>query len=415
MDNKTIFVFMDRGTMTAALVGKLFVDSGKGKESYSFEYDESWLSDPERFAIDPELPLFRGRQYAASQKLFGVFQDASPDRWGRTLLQRKEGILARKEGRKAKKLSDSDYLLGVCDEARMGALRLSLGMNAPFLSSGDEMAIPPITTLRRLETASRAFENDESHLEEKWLNQLLAPGSSLGGARPKATVRNTDGTLWLAKFPSRHDDTDVEAWEKTALDLAKLCGLNVPQTKLQKFSDLGSTLLIERFDRIGTARIPFASAMTFLQKSDGDDAGYLDLVNILAENSAALAADLEELWKRVVFNILISNTDDHLRNHGFLHIQSGWRLSPLYDVNPSPYGDSLSLAIAFDDHLMSIETALETASLYRLKTTAAKRIAADMAAVIRSNWQPFARQNGLSRAAVEAMRPAFALANQNFT
>ena len=415
MDNKTIFVFMDRGTMPTALVGKLFVDSGKGKESYSFEYDESWLSDPERFAIDPELPLFRGRQYSASQKLFGVFQDASPDRWGRTLLQRKEGILARNEGRKAKKLSDSDYLLGVCDEARMGALRLSLGMNAPFLSSGDEMDIPPITTLRRLEAASRAFENDESHLEEKWLNQLLAPGSSLGGARPKATVRNTDGTLWLAKFPSRHDNTDVEAWEKTALDLAKQCGLNVPQTKLQKFSDLGSTLLIKRFDRTETERIPFASAMTFLQKTDGDDAAYLDLVNILTENSAALAADLEELWKRVVFNILISNTDDHLRNHGFLHIQSGWRLSPLYDVNPSPYGDSLSLAIAFDDHLMSIETALETASLYRLKVTAAKRIAADMAAVVRSNWQPFARQNGLSRAAVEAMRPAFALANQSFT
>ena len=155
--------------------------------------------------------------------------------------------------------------------------------------------------------------------------------------------------------------------------------------------------------------------MTFLQKTDGDDAAYLDLVNILTENSAALAADLEELWKRVVFNILISNTDDHLRNHGFLHIQSGWRLSPLYDVNPSPYGDSLSLAIAFDDHLMSIETALETASLYRLKATAAKRTAADMAAVIRNNWQPFARQNGLSRAAVEAMRPAFALANQSFT
>ncbi len=413
MDNKTIFVFMDKGTEPAALVGRLFVDYGKGKESYSFEYDESWLSGSERFAIDPGLPLFRGRQYSANQNIFGVFQDASPDRWGRTLLQRKEGILARKEGRKAKKLLESDYLLGVCDESRMGAIRLSLGINEPFLSFGDEMTIPPIATLRRLEAASRAFENDESHLEEKWLNQLLAPGSSLGGARPKATVRNTDGTLWLAKFPSRHDDTDIEAWEKTALDLAKQCGLNVPQTKLQKFSDLGSTLLIERFDRIGTERIPFASAMTFLQKSDGDDAGYLDLVNILAENSAALAADLEELWKRVVFNILISNTDDHLRNHGFLHTRSGWRLSPLYDVNPSPYGDSLSLTISFDDHLMSMENALGTASMYRLKSSAAKRIAADMAAIVRDNWETFAKQNALSRTAIEAMRPAFALADGN--
>lgn len=413
MDNKTIFVFMDRGTMPTALVGKLFVDSGKGKESYSFEYDESWLSNPERFAIDPELPLFRGRQYSASQKLFGVFQDASPDRWGRTLLQRKEGILARKEGRKAKKLSDSDYLLGVCDEARMGALRLSLGIDEPFLSSGDEMDIPPITTLRRLEAASRAFENDESHLEEKWLNQLLAPGSSLGGARPKATVRNTDGTLWLAKFPSRHDSTDVEAWEKTVLDLAVQCGLTVPKTTLQKFSDLGSTLLIERFDRIGEKRIPFASAMTFLRKSDGDDASYLDLVNTLMENSAALAADLEELWKRVVFNILISNTDDHLRNHGFLHDEKGWRLSPLYDVNPAPYGDSLALAISFDDAWMSIDTALETAPLYRLKTKLAKDTASDMENIVKKSWQIIARQNGLSRAAIEAMRPAFALAGKN--
>lgn len=413
MDNKTIFVFMDKGITPAALVGKLFVDSGKGKESYSFEYDESWLSSCERFAIDPGLPLFRGRQYPANQKLFGVFQDASPDRWGRTLLQRKEGILARKEGRKAKKLLDSDYLLGVCDESRMGAMRLSLGINEPFLASGDEMDIPPITTLRHLEAASRAFENDESHLEEKWLNQLLAPGSSLGGARPKATVCNTDGTLWLAKFPSRHDDTDVEAWEKTALDLAEQCGLIVPNTKLQKFSDLGSTLLIKRFDRIGTWRIPFASAMTFLQKSDGDDASYLDLVNTLMENSSSLAADLEELWKRVVFNIMISNTDDHLRNHGFLHDEKGWRLSPLYDVNPTPYGDSLALAISFDDAWMSIDTALETAPLYRLKSKFAKDTASDMANIVKNNWRTIARQNGLSRAAIEAMRPAFASADGN--
>ncbi len=413
MENKTVFVFMDQGTAPVALVGQLFIDHAKGKESYSFEYDETWLSRTERFAIDPELPLFRGRQYPDSQKLYGVFQDSSPDRWGKTLMQRKEGIIARKEGRKPGKLSDSDYLFGVCDEARMGAIRLSLGMDEPFLSSGDEMAIPPIATLRHLEAASRAFENDESHLEEKWVKQLLAPGSSLGGARPKAAVRDTDGTLWLAKFPSRHDDTDVEAWEKTALDLAVQCGLTVPKTKLQKFSDLGSTLLIERFDRIGEKRIPFASAMTFLRKSDGDDASYLDLVNTLMENSSSLAADLEELWKRVVFNILISNTDDHLRNHGFLHDEKGWRLSPLYDVNPTPYGDSLALAISFDDAWMSIDTALETAPLYRLKTKLAKDTASDMANIVKNNWRTIARQNGLSRAAIEAMRPAFALADGN--
>lgn len=175
MENKTVFVFMDQGTAPAVLVGRLFIDHAKGKENYSFEYDENWLSLPERFAIDPELPLYRGRQYPGNPQIYGIFQDASPNRWGKTLMQRKEGILARKEGRKPRKLSDSDYLLGVCDEARMGAIRLSFGIDEPFLSFGEEMSIPPIATLRHLEAASRAFENDESHLEEKWVTQLLAP------------------------------------------------------------------------------------------------------------------------------------------------------------------------------------------------------------------------------------------------
>ncbi|MBQ9365386.1 MAG: type II toxin-antitoxin system HipA family toxin [Schwartzia sp.] len=412
MENKTVYVFMEQDAIPA-LVGKLFIDYGKGKETYSFEYTEDWLSLPERFAIDPALPLFRGRQYPKSQNLFGVFQDASPDRWGKTLLQRQENILARKNGRKPKKLLPSDYLLGVCDEARMGALRFSLGPNEPFLSYGNKLSIPPFMNLRNLEAASRAFENDENHFEEKWIAQLLAPGSSLGGARPKATVRDTGGTLWLAKFPSRHDDTDVEAWEKTALDLAKMCDLAVPQTSLQKFSKFGSTLLVERFDRIKTERIHFSSAMTFLQKSDGDDASYLDIVNILLENSANPNTDLEELWKRAVFNILISNSDDHLRNHGFLHTKTGWRLSPLYDLNPTPYGDSLSLALSFDDATMSIDTAIETAPFYRLTVSSAKRIAAAMANIVKTNWPKTAMQNNLSRAAIEAMRPAFSLAEQS--
>ena len=412
MESKTVFTFMDNGALPPILVGKLFIDYGKAKETYSFEYDESWLSSPKHFAIDPALPLFRGRQYPVDQKLFGCFQDASPDRWGRTLLQRKERILAVQSKKKPRKLLDSDFLLGVCDESRMGAVRLSLGINEPFLSPGDEMSIPPFMALRKLEAASRAFENDESHLEEKWVRQLLYPVSSLGGARPKATVRDSEGALWLAKFPSRHDDTDVEAWEKTALDLAGMCNLNVPQTRLQKFSDLGSTLLVKRFDRMGAKRLPFASAMTFLQKSDGEDASYLDLASILAENSSAPRTDLEELWKRIVFNILVSNSDDHLRNHGFLHDQTGWRLSPLYDVNPTPYGDSLSLSISFDDALMSIDLAMETISLYRLKKNAAKRTVSDMTKIIRDNWQNLAKQNGLSHAAIEAMRPAFSLADQ---
>lgn len=231
----------------------------------------------------------------------------------------------------------------------MGAIRFKTEENGEFLSDDKEMAAPPWATLRTLEEASRQFEKEENILEEKWLNQLLKPGSSLGGARPKASVQAPDGELWIAKFPSRKDEYDIGAWEKVAHDLANICGLNVPESRFEIFSKLGGTFLVKRFDRAGKRRIHFASAMTMLGKEDGacaeDGSGYLDIASFLKANSAMPEVDLRELWRRIVFNMAISNTDDHLRNHGFLLTQKGWRLSPLYDVNPVPYGDMLALNV----------------------------------------------------------------------
>ena len=216
--------------------------------------------------LDPDLALYKGRQYPINKNTFGIFADSSPDRWGRVLMQRREKFLADKEGRKPRKLLDSDYLLGVYDETRMGAIRFRLDDDGPFLSDDKEAAAPPWATLRSLEEASRQFEKDENTLEEKWLRQLIRPGSSLGGARPKATVQAVDGSLWIAKFPSKHDDNNTGAWEKVTHDLARMCGLDVPESRLETFSKLGSTFLVKRFDRDGERRIHFASAMTMLGK-----------------------------------------------------------------------------------------------------------------------------------------------------
>lgn len=249
---KTIYVYDDFSCSEPLLMGTLYVNVIKGVESYSFEYNNEWLKKTGlMMTLDPELLPYSGRQYPSGKKIFGLFADASPDRWGRVLMNKRERILAEKEGRKPSKLHDSDYLLGVYDETRMGGIRFKLNPDGPFLSDDKETAAPPWDALRTLEEASRHFESDETGLSEKWLKQLIKPGSSLGGARPKATVVDTQGQLWIAKFPSRNDENDTGAWEMVAHDLAVLCGLNVPEAKLEKFSSLGSTFLVKRFDRIG--------------------------------------------------------------------------------------------------------------------------------------------------------------------
>lgn len=411
-NEKTIYVYDSFSFNEPILLGRLYVDTIKGGESYSFEYDKIWLTSTNYpVSIDPDLWGFSGRQYPNSRGIFGVFADASPDRWGRILMTKKERKLADRESRKPRKLNDSDFLMGVYDETRMGGIRFKSDLDGEFLSNDKETATPPWASLRTLEEASRQFENDDNLLNEKWLNQLLRPGSSLGGARPKATVVDAKGQLWIAKFPSKNDDNNTGAWEKVVHDLASMCGLNVPESKIETFSNLGSTFLVKRFDRIGEKRVHFASAMTLLGKTDGasaqDGTSYLDLVSIITSNGANPKEDLPELWKRIVFNMAVSNTDDHLRNHAFILTKNGWKLSPLYDVNPVPYGDELALNVDEYDNRISISLAIDTAHRFNIKEDDAIRMAEKIINIVKNNWEKLAEQYGISRGKIEAMRPAF--------
>lgn len=411
-NQKTIFVYDDFSEEKPILLGKLYVDSIKGGETYSFEYDNEWLKNTKMtITLDPDIFPYGGRQYPSGRTIFGIFADSSPDRWGRVLMMKRERILAEKESRKPRKLYDSDFLLGVYDETRMGGIRLKLNPEGCFLSDDKETAALPWTSLRSLEEASRNFESDSEVLSEKWLNQLIRPGSSLGGARPKATVVDPSGQLWIAKFPSKNDDNNTGAWEKVVHDLAGLCGLNVPESKLETFSKLGSTFIVKRFDRAGNKRIHFASAMTLLGKEDGasaaDGSSYLDLVSFIKSYGCNPKSDLVELWKRIVFNMAVSNTDDHLRNHAFILTPNGWKLSPLYDVNPVPYGDELSLNVNENDNRISIPLAIETAKQFGIQEKEARSTAENIVAIVKDNWERTAVKYGISRGKIEDMKPAF--------
>ena len=409
---KTIFVYDDFSRQNPTLMGILYVNSLKGGESYSFEYDREWLKKTSlKITLDPELMPYSGRQYPFGKAIFGLFSDSSPDRWGRVLMNKRERILAEKEGRKPAKLYDSDYLLGVYDEMRLGGIRFKTETNGAFLSDDKETAAPPWTSLRTLEEASRNFENDDTAVSEKWLNQLIRPGSSLGGARPKATVIDPKEQLWIAKFPSKNDENDSGAWEMVTHDLAEICGLHVPEAKLEKFSKLGSTYLVKRFDRILNKRVHFASAMTLLGKTDGtsaaDGTSYLDIAAFIKSYGAQPKRDLIELWKRIVFNMAVSNTDDHLRNHAFIFTENGWELSPLYDVNPIPYGDELSLNVDEEDNSINIDLAIEASVRFGISETDATTYAKDILTIVKENWEKRATALGLSRRLIEEMRPAF--------
>ena len=412
IDEKIIYVYDDFSEDDPVLIGKLYVGVIKGGETYSFEYDAEWLAKNKMgTSLDPQLQPFVGRQFPMDRKIFGVFADASPDRWGRVLMNKRERLIAGKEGRKPRKLYDSDFLLGVYDETRMGGIRFKLDPAGPFLSDDKENSTPPWAQLRTLEEASRNYENDESGIADQWINQLIKPGSSLGGARPKATVVDVKGGLWIAKFPSKNDESDTGAWEKVVHDLADLCGLNVPEAKLEKFSKLGSTFLVRRFDRDGNRRIHFASAMTLLGKTDGasaeDGTSYLDIASFIKAHGANPKADLLELWKRIVFNMAVTNTDDHLRNHAFIFSKNGWKLSPLYDVSPVQYGDGLSLLVDDNDNSISAQLAINTADRFGISKDNAEKLAAEIMTTVRDNWERLAREYGLSRGQIEYMRPAF--------
>ena len=410
---KRIYVYENWMGTEPSLMGCLYAESLRGKEITSFEYYPAWLTNhPGLMALDPDLQLFGGRQFTPLEKsMFGLFSDSCPDRWGRLLMNRREIILAKQENRKPRNLLETDYLLGVHDEARMGALRFSLQEGGPFLSCESDMAAPPWTTLRDLEAASLAFEKDPDFCNNRWLQLLLAPGSSLGGARPKASVKAPDNSLWIAKFPSKHDQYDSGAWEQVTHELARICQLNVPESRLERFSDTGSTYLVKRFDRQAGRRVHFSSALALLGKKDGDSSGssYLELVQFLTSYGASPGSDLKELWRRIVFSMAVSNTDDHLRNHGFLLTSGGWRLSPMFDVNPNPKGSFLSLNVTLNDSEIDPDLAIEAASFFGLKKDEAAEEAKRILSTVGRSWRPIAESWGVSGDSQEAMAPAFSI------
>ena len=405
---KAIYVYEEWSSPTPVLMGTLFVEYLRGEETYSFSYEPNWLKNSKGISLDPNLFPYEGRQYIPEgRRQFGIFLDSSPDRWGRTLLKRKESLLASKKDRKAKSLSETDFLLGVEDETRMGALRFKLDPSGPFLACSSS-PVPPLVRLRELEDASYRYEEEDGS-DEKWINMLLSPGSSLGGARPKANVKDPEGNLWIAKFPSRHDEHDAGAWEYVVHELAKMCGINVPEAKLVKFSSRGSTFLSKRFDRIQDKRIHFASAMTLLGKEDGEsgETSYFDLLSFIMESSSRPKEDAKELFKRLVFNIAVKNTDDHLRNHGFILGKKGWRLSPCFDVNPNPEGTHLSLNVSESVNSLDVELALETASCYGLMKDEAKEIEESVRRIVKENYASLASKAGVSESSIKVMSKAF--------
>ena len=403
------------GMENPSLMGTLHSDRLKGKEVFSFEYMDECLQNGPAQLLDPRLQLYSGLHYLnEDQDNFGIFLDSSPDYWGRILMRRREAALARIEEREEKKLFETDYLLGVYDGHRMGALRFKLEEDGLFLNDNKNMASPPWTSLRELEQISLRLEDndvidDPEYL--KWLSMLIAPGASLGGARPKASIVDNVGSLWIAKFPSRNDQGDIGGWEIVSYELAVLAGITMAESKAQKFSSDYYTFLTKRFDRGNDGqRIHFASAMTMLGYVDGQDhkdgASYLDLVDFIQNNGANVEQDLEQLWRRIVFSICVTNTDDHLRNHGFLLTNDGWVLSPAYDINPVENGTGLKLNISDTDNSLDLNLALEVSEFFRLSEKRATEIIEEVLNVV-AGWKEVAKKHGISRAEQELKALAF--------
>jgi serine/threonine-protein kinase HipA len=413
---KEIYVYAHWQELHApTLMGVLHVTPARGKEIFSFEYDRAWIDAGHKHTIDPDLQFYTGQQYLKEEKNnFGIFLDSSPDRWGRVLMRRREAAEAKLESRKPKTLLESDYLLGVFDAHRMGAIRFKESMDGAFQHDHKEQAAPPWANLRELEHASLELEKENSADDPeymKWLNMLIAPGASLGGARPKASILDLENNLWFAKFPSATDDKDVGAWEMVVHDLAIQCKINMSTARIQKFSSNHHTYLTKRFDRTaGNQRIHFASAMTLLGYTDGTDyndgVSYLELAEFIMKQGAKPDQDLEELWRRIVFSICVKNTDDHLRNHGFLLTDMGWLLSPAYDINPVETGTGLTLNISEVDNALDLNLAREVAVYFRLNNSMANKIIEEVKSAVK-NWPLLATKYGISREEQSMMSPAF--------
>ena len=406
---KTLYVYADFDWLAEPmLVGELGYESLRGSESYAFKFENDWLRQYGSLFLSADINNYPGQQYTQpGRDIFGCFCDALPDRWGRLLLNRREQILASEERRPVMRLSSFDYLVGIDDFSRMGGFRFKTAPDGEFINCDSHLRIPPLTDLRSLVAASMEIEKSEEQNrlpEKKWIQQLVHPGSSLGGARPKAGVRDTDGCLYVAKFPSRNDDYDVSLWEHLSHLLAKKAGVNAAETSVVSTGEKYHALLSKRFDRTTDGRrIHFASAMTLLGLTDGSDAqtgnGYLDIVDLILQNCCDVENNLRQLYRRVAFNIAIGNTDDHFRNHGFLLTPRGWTLSPAYDMNPTA-NEYQSLLITSSTNKSDLNLLLEASEEYMIGKEEASKIIQEVTDAVKG-WRRIAASLGIAKREME--------------
>ena len=402
---KRLYVFADFDWLKAPrLIGELSYESLRGSDSYGFCYNDEWLKDYGGLFLSDDLNNYPGQQYTSPGKdIFGCFSDALPDRWGRTLINRREQILAKEEKRPVRRLSSFDYLVGIEDYSRMGGFRFKESLEGEYINASESLRIPPLTDIRELIAASSEIEKseEENHLpERRWIEQLVQPGSSLGGARPKASVIDENKILHIAKFPSRKDDYDTGLWEHFSHLLAKKAGIHAAETRVIFTNDKYHTLLSRRFDRKEDGkRIHFASAMTLLGLNDGNNAntghGYLDIVDFILQNCTNVEDNLQELYRRVAFNICIGNSDDHFRNHGFLLTAKGWTLSPAYDMNPT-LNEYQSLLVSSTSNKAELDILLDTCEDYMLNRKIAEKIISEVIEVVKG-WREMATRLSISK------------------
>jgi serine/threonine-protein kinase HipA len=407
-----IFVYAHwQGMQEPKIIGILSAHFAKAKKAFSFEYDKDWIKSEQQMLLDPDIQFYSGPQYPNNKENFGIFLDSMPDTWGRTLMKRRVNQQAKEKGEKAPTLYDIDFLLGVYDESRMGALRFKTNPNGEFLDNNSTSPLPPWSSIRELQNASKMLENDEESDEvKKWLSVLMAPGSSLGGARPKANILDENKDLWIAKFPSKNDTIDKASWELLAYKLALKAGVNMSPCRMEKIAGNQHTFFTKRFDRENGERIHFASAMTMTGNNEDtirdNTASYLDIADFIQNYGANINENLHQLWRRIIFNIAISNTDDHLRNHGFILTKDGWILSPAYDLNPSIDKDGLALNIDTNNNALDFELAKRVGEYFRLNNNQMEVIIQEVLSVV-SQWQIIAKEIGISRSEMQLMAGAF--------
>jgi serine/threonine-protein kinase HipA len=399
------------GMSEPKLIGLLSAHQGKGRKSFSFEYDLMWLQSKQSFLLDPDIGFYSGAQYPVNKDNFGIFMDSMPDTWGRTLMKRRHAMLSKENQNPVTTLYDIDFLLGVYDPSRMGALRFKLDPNGAFLDDNNEYPTPPWSSIRELQYGASQLESDANDSEtKKWLAILMAPGSSLGGARPKANILDETGHPWIAKFPSKNDTIDKALWEYLAYLLALKSGIDMAESKIEKVAGHHHTFFIKRFDRQLGERIHFASAMTMTGNNEDtirdQNPSYLELAEFIQFSGAENTKDLHQLWRRIIFNIAISNTDDHLRNHGFLLSNEGWRLSPAYDINPSIDKDGLAINIDTVSNDLNFDLAMSVGQYFQLDQSQMDFILNEVKGVVNS-WKGIAQQIGISRSEVQLMESAF--------